>query len=686
MAKIFDWLKPTANVQTNAFDVSKRQTFSMPCANLEPALIRVVSPKSKGELSLGSSLINTMPMINQPFNRGQFVIDFYQVPFKQIMSRFDEFYTQLQEGFSSADNLDNAAQIPHVDLWTLVTLCAHDFVLHQLVNGFYRQDGAYWKLDWSSTIDPSMDFDEYLLGRDVHGIPVVFGTWRLLDLLGYGNYYLIFKEWFLRFRFTSDPADGDGFNFASVYAALKFAKFVYDSCIEGEGISQAYDDAVVDFFDHAYSVDQPALVNIMHLNEKNVIGFGVADGSPKLCVNALSFYAYQKVFSDIYRNSFYDKSNRFCFNCDAIANNDYNLPFVEFFTYWRIRFLGSYSSSMAKQFLELFQMRYRQFKKDMFTSLLPNSQFGDVSVVNVGDSVFNLNVTNPDHSASARLLSTPEGKVTLHSTNQVANFTSPNLTFSVLMQRRAEALQKYKERFLRAGNRLRDQYISTFGKVPYYLEDKYVRYLGSIDSRLNVQGVPSTSDTGDYTVAERASYGYCGINGKIDFTCDDWSFVIGIFYYLPEVDYQAFGIEGDKKFSEFSDYIVPEFENLGLEPVYRTTLSALSTVLAGQDPVGGERVIGFGPAYMYFKSDVDKVHGEFGSTNDLNGVFSSWVATRGNVSMSELSNYYVRPDFLNQVMRQGYTGNQDTDPFLCVLDFNFKLIEPLSVVGLPIWN
>lgn len=696
MAKIFDWLKPTGNVSTNAFDVSKRTTFSMPCANLECPLIRVASPKYKGEISLNNSVINTRPMINQPFNRGQFVLDFYQVPFKQIMSRFDEFYTQLQEGFSSSDNLDNNPQLPHVDLWTLVSMMAYDYMSCMFDNHGYIIEAGIYRFTWSTEMIPSSTIaSQLILGVDVHGIPRCYGMFRLLDLMGYGNFYMAFKEFATLYaRWTVNPT----LDYRPVARKLlrDFQKFIFDKFIDGDGISQDYYDAVDEFFESETTLTDPYQICIQ-LNDANLNNFNVADGpGPRLCPNILAFYAYQKVFADIYRNSFYDHSNRFAFNADDICNNDSGSSFVELLSWLNGSF--PHGSELWFKHIEVFELRYRQFKKDMFTSLLPNSQFGEVSTVNVGDSVFNLRVVNApgDSSNNGQALgvnirnsdnfvrvggSGPTGYT------NVADFKSNNLTFSVLMQRRAEALQKYKERYLRAGNRMRDQYISSFGKVPYYLEDKYVRYLGSIDSRLSVQGVPATSDTGDYTVGERGSYGYAGINGKINFTCDDWSFIVGIFYYLPEVDYQSFGIEACHKFSEFQDFIVPEFENVGLEPVYRTTLSALATQVSGiPAPVGGERVIGYGPSYMYFKTDVDKVHGEFGSTNELNGVFHNWVTTRGNVSMSELSDYYVRPDYLNSVMQQGYTGGQDTDPFLCVLDFDFKNIVPLSVVGLPIWD
>ena len=177
MAKIFDWLKPTSNPTTNGFDVSKRQTFSLAPGMVTPTLCRVISPKSHAKINLGSSLINSLPMINQPFNRGQFVLDFYQVPFKQIMTRFDEFYTQLQEPFSSEDNLEYAPNLPHIDLWTLSAVMAHDVSYDFILNGSVKSSGSgqniRYGLEWIASLSPSnvsAQLEKFILGFDVHGI------------------------------------------------------------------------------------------------------------------------------------------------------------------------------------------------------------------------------------------------------------------------------------------------------------------------------------------------------------------------------------------------------------------------------------------------------------------------------------------------------------------------------------
>lgn len=686
MAKMFNWRKPEGNPATNGFDVSRRDTYSTSPGILNVVRPRVVGPKSKFKLSLSDSIFNTLPTINQPFNRGSFYVDLYQVPLTQIMHRFDDFYTQLAEKFSSAGLSpdDDEVKIPnllHIDLWTLTSLIVLD-IKYYFDSIDSTSDGDYVWFAGDINRYSATTFDaNSCLGVDVHGYPVAFGLLRLLDMMEYCNWYMYIKDFFLN---SIDSTK----SYNQVLAI--WCQSVFDDVISGEDTTDHYADEIQDLVDSLNSASASDIRNANQLVFSEIHNFNLNSSIPhQLYANMLNFFAYQKVFNDIYRNSFYDKESPFSYSMDWYVEKGLETETFEFFD-----ILNNDTGTLRSQVplaYKVFELHYRQFKNDMFTSLLPNSQFGDVSMVNVGDSLFNLKASpvgdgsrvlgvGPDGIVTTRPSSSPSGQ-------ERASFQAGNLTFSVLMQRRAEALQKYKERYLRAGNRLKDQYVSEFGKVPYYLEDKYVRYLGSMSSALKVQGVPSTSDTGEYNVGERAAYGYAGIDGSIDITIDDWSIIVPIMYYLPETDYEAFGLGAQNKFSEFSDYYIPEFENLGLEPVYRTTLSLLATTLAGGSyEVGGERVIGFGPSYMYFKTDIDKVHGEFGSTGYLNGIYSSWVTTRGNVSMSELSDYYVRPDFCNSIFKTQYIGSQHTDQFLCVLGFDWKAIEPLSVVGLPIWE
>ena len=106
----------------------------------------------------------------------------------------------------------------------------------------------------------------------------------------------------------------------------------------------------------------------------------------------------------------------------------------------------------------LFSLRYCNWNKDMFIGILPNSQFGDIAVVDVSGSTGYSNVRigtsgifvqnfaeiNSDSSFLVKPSSTPSSPVSA-GTNLIAGNSSLSASFNILALRQAEALQKYRE-------------------------------------------------------------------------------------------------------------------------------------------------------------------------------------------------------------------------------------------------
>ena len=81
---------------------------------------------------------------------------------------------------------------------------------------------------------------------------------------------------------------------------------------------------------------------------------GVTQDSPKL--NLFRFCAYQKIYQDFYRNAYWEPSDASAFNLDDKFDK------------------VLYSDTDAERFRKLFQMRYRNWSKDFFTSVQPTFQ------------------------------------------------------------------------------------------------------------------------------------------------------------------------------------------------------------------------------------------------------------------------------------------------------------------------
>ena len=684
MANVLNWLRQTNKPGRNGYDVSRRNTFSMPCAMMIPCLVRDFPMDTDNDISL-DSIINTTPLVNQPFTRGQFVVDFYQVPYSMLYSNFNQFYTQTNEVFSSAADLTQVLNnVPQLNLSILLYYLAHDYYVFQS-----RENNDSFDV-------PFMNRGQAVfstLGLDVHGFPRCYGAIRLLDMLGYGNFLPFIKWVALKVDAVEDPislglSDAkwyDKYRNPVAFAAVVVGLYHYYV----RGIWRDTNNILNFGFNHMND-SQSSFDECLHEFEN--------DGDYFVKINPLRLQAYQKIFQDIYINTFYETPSPVSYSSDLIDNGN-----TEYF-------MGLYDhpASIGDEFPVrmylpnswlLIEIHYRQFKKDMFTSLLPNSQLGDVAITPVGnDDVVSIAGLAQNLRATVRVESDGTLKTSIPSPSGSTSFSINGLSFTVLQNRRAEAVQKYKERYLRAGNRVKDQFKSSWGIVPYYLEDHYCRYLGTMSSSLNLQAVPATNDTGNYNIGERASYGYSQIKDKISFNSKDFGLVMAVCYFLPEMDYPAYGLETPNKAQEYLDYPIPEFENLGLVGVTRTDLNQFgsynSLLEAAYNPDGvindrplvGDDFVGFGPAYLYYKTDVDKLHGEFCNYYDVYGIFSSWVTSRGQVSMRYLSDYYCDPTYLNPIFVSQFNGMQSSDQFLMCLNFDFKVVEGLSVIGLPVWD
>ena len=98
-------------------------------------------------------------------------------------------------------------------------------------------------------------------------------------------------------------------------------------------------------------------------------------------VNMFRAAAYQKICFDFYRQPFYDLPYT------NVAKN-FNLDDAGFDTgnFASTYTVTEYNNAQFLRLARMFQLHYRQWKKDLFTGVLPNTQFGAISVVSTGNS------------------------------------------------------------------------------------------------------------------------------------------------------------------------------------------------------------------------------------------------------------------------------------------------------------
>lgn len=438
-------------------------------------------------------------------------------------------------------------------------------------------------------------------------------------------------------------------------------------------------------------------------------------------VNIFRLAAYQHIWYDYYRNKFYDNEfsqvisgtnvtydyiNMFNFDdiyCDTFANSQINvhIPTVD----------NNFANTDSLRIANLLTLRHIQWKKDIFTSALPGTQFGSVSSVNFDVSVDTLSNYDTSVSDNNILFGDTYGKLVRgklvegqpNAVSGIANISlrSPSSTFNVLALKRAEALQAWKQNTLRAGNMTDDSYRAHFGVEPYYYQDNNVRYLGSYEAMLQINAVNTTATTGQTVngkVADQGATGTAVSRGEtIKFDTNDFGVVICISSFLPEAEYSANMLDKANRLHEQFDFFTPEYQNIGLE-----TLTAADYNINAYIRVPNF-VMGYVNRYAMYKTAVDKVHGQFANNlydtgltgahfSRLKGSLIPWVTPRSeNMSLPingatpkrDKNSWYVDSDILDTVLGVSSDATEDTDSLLHNVYFDIKSIRPMTVLGLP---
>lgn len=405
------------------------------------------------------------------------------------------------------------------------------------------------------------------------------------------------------------------------------------------------------------------------VNVANVDSLVAANKAKKFAfdISPFRFFAYQKIYSDYYRNPQYESINLNAWNIDNINPASSTVPKV-----------SPLSASML-------YLRYRDWKKDYFNAVSPEFQGSDFMSSNsqfkpVIFPQLNGNDLLPDTIKTSGL----QGVMYSGSSSGVNNFTIANL-------RSAYALDK----LYRLMSSAKDGSYSEQMKVRFGVDapddDWKSKFIGAIDAPVTIGDVTTTSDT--YNEADNSGAipgtlygnGWSQSKGAIDFTAKEHGIIMGIFSILPECDYQSDQIDAFNTKLKREDFFVPEFADLGKQPtpIYQFKFTSTTDM---------SKVLGWNLRYSEYKTSLDMVHGVFNSDDKFqNQSYNAWVAPR-NQSLAQYTNgatvsfFKALPSVLNQVMVQQYDGTEQTDQFLVNASFNVQAIRPMSIYGEPSLN
>lgn len=383
-------------------------------------------------------------------------------------------------------------------------------------------------------------------------------------------------------------------------------------------------------------------------------------------VSPFRMLAYQKIYSDFYRNPLYESIDVENFNVDNTSS----------------------SSSIANQTASMMYLRYRDWKKDYFNAVSPQFQGNDFMSASFVPIVFPSAGQDVNGNPTSWTVKNGNFQGGL-SINQPSGSSSAGITVANL--RSAYALDKLYRLMVSAKDGSYSEQMKVRFGVDAPDDDWKSKFIGAIDAPVTIGDVTTTSDTYDESSQIGAipgtlyGNGWSQSQGTIDFTAKEHGIIMGIFSILPECDYQSDQIDAFNTKLKREDFFVPEFADLGKQPtpIYQFKFTKDTDM---------SMVLGWNLRYSEYKTSLDMVHGVFNSDDKFqNQSYNAWVAPRNQILAqyskgATVSFFKALPSVLNQVMVQQYDGTEQTDQFLVNAGFNVQAIRPMSIYGEPSLN
>lgn len=336
-------------------------------------------------------------------------------------------------------------------------------------------------------------------------------------------------------------------------------------------------------------------------------------------IDLLPFRAYQLVYNEWYRDQTLSDEVNIHSDVSGIAN----LQITE------------------HDIADIFKLRNRAWKKDYFTSALPDPQRGpDVTLPIAGDMRIVRDTDYPDETdvISDKIYPTNGGTVgniqTVDNLGSLAAEQAPssganmsilgkfgvsniahkmkvnsaNLRSATINEvRRAFAIQRWYELAARAGNRYIEQILAHFGIRSSDARLQRPQYLGGCVIPVNVGDILQTSETNETPLGTPAGVAQAmGRNKPIRFTSEEHGYILGILSVVPEASYPQ---GTPRKFlrRETFDFAWPLLANIGEQEIQRRELFTDF----GLTPDEQKQGFGYAPRYAEYKFGLSQVHGDF---------------------------------------------------------------------------
>lgn len=427
------------------------------------------------------------------------------------------------------------------------------------------------------------------------------------------------------------------------------------------------------------------------------------DNSLNTFVNPFPLLAYQKIYNDYYRNTQWQKGMPQNYNIDyvSVSQSTMIVPISDLTSDIAS---GKFSSGQSN----MFDLQYCDWNKDLFMGILPSAQFGDTATVDIdmASSSFNLTELNGQlvsvngKTIASNTLLEPirngvkgtDGTTYNSFLSAVMSSSSPlKSSFSVLALRQAECLQKWREITQSTNTDYKHQIESHFGVSVPDVRSNLCTWIGGSSSNITINEVVNTNldsiNSSDGTQAYIAGKGLGMLNGREEFDVNEHGIIMCIYHAVPLCDYSLDALDPLVCKTNYADYAIPEFDQIGNQPLNRFYFSNQKLNTVGSDPITSHQyTMGYVPRYVDYKTSIDVVKGAFRDS------LSYWVAPitskygdfGSDPNFNITWNFFkVNPSILDSIFAVNATSDVNTDNLLVNAYFDVKAVRNLDYAGLP---
>lgn len=416
-------------------------------------------------------------------------------------------------------------------------------------------------------------------------------------------------------------------------------------------------------------------------------------------VNLFPLLAYQKIYQDFFRWSQWENSNPSSYNVDYFSGITPSL-------------VSSLPASDSDYWASdtMFDLKYCNWNKDMLMGVLPNSQFGDVAVINFetpgGDlkagfrttdgrfvsALTNAPLTTANSSTGLSVPDVVSGSTVAIKSPLISDLSAFQSQFTVLALRQAEALQRWKEISQSGDSDYREQIRKHFGvNLPQALSNMCT-YIGGISRNLDISEVVNNNLAAEGDTAVIAGKGVGAGNGSFTYTTDEHCVVMCLYHAVPLLDYTLTGQDGQLLVTDAESLPIPEFDNIGMEVLPMTQIfnSPKASIVNLFNA-------GYNPRYFNWKTKLDVINGAFTTTLKswvspvTESLLSGWFGfgyKEGDINQNTKAvlNYKffkVNPSVLDPIFGVAADSTWDTDQLLVNSYIGCYVARNLSRDGVP---